>query len=292
MRTIDNIKDEMKEKYINSSSVRAKYGITGDVTFDETFSPASLEAIWINIVSLAIYGVEFLFQQHKEEVKALETRMRVGHKEWWINIVKSFQYGHSLTYNESTGLYEYAVIDQDAQIIKFVDVRVFDSHLVILINTADGEGNPEKIPVDSLIRDAFKSYIDKVKIAGIPLVWDSYNPDKLKVYLDVVYDPLIMKPSGELIIEGIKPVNKALINYLRSLPFGSGIINKTKLIDQVQAVSGVIDVYPNRDKWLVVKTGLDSDYQSVPGQDLLSYGGSFLFDDPNTDINVNYIPQQ
>jgi len=260
MRTIDDIKNEIKGNYINNTDVRAKYGITGNVSFDETFSSASIEAIFITVIAYIVYGLEFLLARHMEEVEAREDQMRVG------------------TLN----------CNPDAQIIKYAEVRESESGLLILINQADGNNNPEMIPDPSPIRDAFQSYLNKIKIAGIQVIWGSYNPDKIMLNLNVKYDPLVMNASGELINTGEKPVNSALKAYLNTLTYGSGTINKTKIIDAIQLTEGVVDVWADTLDWLFVSNDNNPSYTAVQNQELLSYGGSFKFESDD-DIIINYV---
>lgn len=288
MRTIDDIKNDIKSNYINNADVRAKYGITGNVTFDETFSPASIEAIFISVIAYIVYGLEFLFARHKEEVEAREDQMRVGTLSWWKEIIKAFQYGDELVYDENTNTYQYEDDNPDARIIKYAEVRESESGLLVLINQADGDNKPEMIPESSPIRDAFQSYLNKIKIAGIQVIWGSYNPDRIKLVLSVKYDPLVMNSSGELINTVKKPVDDALQEYLNTLTYGSGKINKTKIIDAIQASEGVVDVWAESQHWLFVSNDNNPTYTSVPGQELLSYGGSFKFESDD-DIIINYV---
>jgi hypothetical protein len=288
MRTIDDIKNEIKGNYINNTDVRAKYGITGNVSFDETFSSASIEAIFITVIAYIVYGLEFLLARHMEEVEAREDQMRVGTLNWWKEIIKAFQYGDDLVYDENTNTYQYVDDNPDAQIIKYAEVRESESGLLILINQADGNNNPEMIPDPSPIRDAFQSYLNKIKIAGIQVIWGSYNPDKIMLNLNVKYDPLVMNASGELINTGEKPVNSALKAYLNTLTYGSGTINKTKIIDAIQLTEGVVDVWADTLDWLFVSNDNNPSYTAVQNQELLSYGGSFKFESDD-DIIINYV---
>lgn len=288
MRTQQEILSTIKEAYVNDSTVRERYSITGDVSFDQVFAPVSIESIIFYIVSVAIYAVEFLFAQHIVEVEAREDQMRVGNIAWWINVCKMWQFGDDLVYNDTTNVYEYAEINETNEIIKYSTVREGNAGLQLLVCMADDDGLPSKMPEEpGTERDAFDAYIRKVKIAGLPLSWGSYNADQVKVILTVQRDALVMNAAGELIADSTKPVLEKLQNYIAGLAFGDGVINKTKLIDAVQAADGVLDVYFAASNWLQVSTDETPAYTTVVGQNLTSFGGSFILTETN--IVITYV---
>jgi hypothetical protein len=289
MRTLTEIQNEIKANYIADTTVRTRYSITDpEATYDETFSRFSIESIIIYIVSVAIYAVEFLFAKHGEEVENREDQMRIGTIAWWRNLCKAFQYGYELTYDTETNLYKYADVDEDALIIKFAEVREgVGAGVTILVNEADEEGNPIAIPIDSPKRNAFSAYLGKLKIAGMPLTWGSYNPDRLRITLNVVYDPLLLNGTGGLLIGGESTVESAIISYLSTLDYGAGLINKTALLNAIENADGVVDAYITGSGWLEVSTDNTPEFTAVLEQNLQSYGGSFMLADGG--LIVNYI---
>jgi hypothetical protein len=289
MRTLTEIQNEIKANYIADTTVRTRYSITDpEATYDETFSRFSIESIIIYIVSVAIYAVEFLFAKHGEEVENREDQMRIGTIAWWRNLCKAFQYGYELTYDTETNLYKYADVDEDALIIKFAEVREgVGAGVTILVNEADEAGNPVAIPIDSPKRNAFAAYLGKLKIAGMPLTWGSYNPDRLRITLNVVYDPLLLNGTGGLLIGGESTVESAIISYLSTLDYGAGLINKTALLNAIENADGVVDAYITGSGWLEVSTDNTPEFTAVLEQNLQSYGGSFMLADGG--LIVNYI---
>lgn len=288
MRTQQEILSTIKEAYVNDMTVRERYSISGSVSFDQVFAAVSIESIIFYIVSVAIYAVEFLFAQHIVEVESREDQMRVGNIAWWINLCKIWQFGDELEYNDTTNVYEYAAINEANKIIKFATVREGNAGLQLLVCMADDAGLPAKMLEDpGTERDAFDAYIRKVKIAGLPLSWGSYNADQVKVILTVQRDALVMNAAGELIASSTKPVLLKLQEYVAGLAFGNGVINKTKLIDAVQAADGVLDVYFAASNWLQVSTDETPAYTAVVGQNLTSFGGSFIL--AETNIIITYV---
>ena len=288
MRTIKEILDEIKYKYVNNSTIRERYGITGDVAFDEVFAQVSVESVLFYIIAVAIYAVEFLFSNHIEEVNSRESAMRMGTKEWWINLCKSFQFGGELVYDDNTNNFKYSVVDIEKQIIKYATIRECNTGIEILVNRADADGLPEKIENEHE-RNGFEKYLIKNKIAGIPVLWNSFNPDELSVSLNVVYDPLMIDNEGASLTDGIIPVDDAIIEYINSVAYGDGKINKTQLLNAIEKAPGVIDVYPKNIDWLRVRIEGENSFSVVSVQDLKSHGGAFTI--KKEFINVTYISE-
>ena len=283
MRTVAQIKQEMTTAFMAETAIKAKYDPSGtwtnSTTFEDVFSRISLESIVFYIIAVICFGIEFLFGKHIEEVAAMETKMRVGTKEWWRQLCYSFQFGDSLMFDSSSNTFKYTSIDETAKIIKYVEVKETTMGLVLTINEADGDGNPVKLStMDMTKRNAFEAYIRKVKVAGIPLTWNSYNPDLVRITLTVIIDPLVLNASGELIVGGTKPVDLAIATYLKNIPYGSGVLNKTQIIDAIQAAEGIIDVYPTGSDWLTINNDYNPAYIAVSSQNATSYGGSFKLD--------------
>jgi hypothetical protein len=290
MRTVKEIKNEMTAAFMADTNIRAKYdpdnNWTSSTLFDDIFASASLESIIFYTIAVCAWGLEFLFSKHIDEVLGCETKMRIGTKEWWRQLCFNFQLGYTLDFDTLSNTYKYSTIDDDAKIIKYVDVKETTNGLVMIVNEADIDGSPVKMDtVDLTNRNAFEQYIRKVKVAGVPLIWNSYTPDLLRMSLTVVIDPLVVNASGEFISNGDKPVNLAIAEYLQNIPFGSGVLNKTQIIDAIQKATGVIDVYPTVTGWLEVSTEYLPSFTSVSGQNITAYGGSFKLDS----LTINYI---
>lgn len=281
MRTVNEIKLEMTSAFMADVAIRAKYdpanAWTNTTTFDDVFARVSIESILFYVVAVISYGLEFLLGKHVEEVAAMETRMRVGSKEWWRQLCYQWQYGDSLVFDATTNIFKYAAVDETAKILKYVDVKENAMGLAILVAEADNNGDAV-IMNDAGKKAAFEVYIRKTKIAGVPITWDSFNPDTVKIALTVIYDPLVMNASGELIVGGTKPVDLAVGAYLKNIPYGSGVMNKTQIIDAIQKAEGVVDVYPDASDWLQVYNDFTGAYTAVSGQNAVSYGGSFSLD--------------
>jgi len=81
----------------------------------------------------------------------------------------------------------------------------------------------------------------KVKLAGTDLTIISNPSDTLKIRYDIVYDPLVLTETGELInTPGTYPVHDVINEFIGNLPF-NGVLNLTQLTDAIQQVEGVVD---------------------------------------------------
>ena len=91
--------------------------------------------------------------------------------------------------------------------------------------------------------------------------------------MTVQYNPQVLTPDGKLISDPlVYPVEDAINNYLKGIVYG-GALNKTSLVDAVQAAPGVIDVVLSG---VAVKPATASEYTPVEGNNYTSVGGSFV----------------
>ena len=94
--------------------------------------------------------------------------------------------------------------------------------------------------------------------------------DELSIAVKVVVDPLKINRQGVDIATSEKVVEKAIENYLADIVYG-GTFNKTKLVDAVQRVDGVVDVVLGTCKY---KAG--DEFKEIAGNNYTAVGGSFI----------------
>ena len=134
-----------------------------------------------------------------------------------------------------------------------------------------GSGEPEPLSADELT--AFTSYLQERKPAGVLLQAASFSPDQVQVSMTIQYDPQVLTADGRLIADpSIYPVEDAINAYLKNIVYG-GDLNKTKLVDAVQAAAGVRDVVLSG---VSVKPDSSSEFTPVAGNNYTSVGGSFV----------------
>jgi len=269
-RTIQQIKSAMTQQFMTDSVIRSKYGITGDVTFDDTFSKVSLENIWFSIVASAIWVLESVFDVFRSDVDEKIAGAVVASIPWYHKIALEFQYGDSLVFDEKTQQFVYPTEDPSKRVVKFAACRDVGGGVYVLAAAADAQGNPQALTWAVLA--AFESYLRQRKPAGVILEVGSYDPDQVQVTMSVQYDPQVLNSSGQLIADpSVKPVEAAVDAYLRGIVYG-GVLNKTKLVDAVQAALGVKDVLLSG---VAVKAANSSAFAPVTGNNYTSYSGAF-----------------
>ncbi len=269
-RTIQQIKAAMTQEFMTDNVIRERYGITGDATFDGTFSAVSLENIWFSIVASAIWVLESIYDVFRADVDEKIAGAVVASIPWYHKVALDFQYGDSLVFDEKTQQFVYPTVDPTKQVVKFAACRDVGGGVYVLAAAADSAGNP--VALSAGVLSAFESYLKQRKPAGVILEVGSFDPDLVRVNMTVEYDPQVINASGQLIADtSIKPVEAAINDYLHDIVFG-GVLNKTKLVDAVQAAPGVKDILLGG---VFVKSAISSAYEAVVGNNYSSYSGAF-----------------
>ena len=281
-RTIRQIKGDMTQQFMADATIIELYGFQSGATFEDTFSAVSLESIWFSIVASAIYVLENFFDAFKEDVDAKIAEAVVASIPWYHKISLEFQYGDSLVFDDETQAFVYPVIDTDKQIVKYAACRDLGGMVYVLASKDNGSGSPTALTEAEL--EAFDSYLHQRKPAGVLLQSASYAPDQVQVSMSVQYNPQVLSADGQLIAEpGVYPVEDAINSYLKGIVYG-GALNKTKLVDAVQAAPGVIDVILTS---VSVKADTASSFSPVTGNNYTSVGGSFVSN--NLRSGISYV---
>lgn len=272
----------MTQQFMADSTIIERYGFEAGAAFDDTFSAVSLESIWFSIVAAAIYVLETLFDAFKEDVDAKIAEAVVASIPWYHKISLAFQYGDELVFDEKTQGFVYPEIDPSKQIVKYAACRDLGGMVYVLASKDNGSGSPAPLSADEL--SAFASYLRERKPAGVLLQAASFAPDQVQVVMSVQYNPQVIAPDGQLIAQpGVYPVEDAINAYLNGIVYG-GALNKTKLVDAVQAVPGVIDVSLGS---VSVKTASESSFTPIAGNNYTSVGGSFVSN--NLRSGISYV---
>lgn len=237
-RSVAEIKKTMTDAFMADATIREKYGLSVNDTFSGKFSSVSIESILFFIVAACCHVLEVIFEQHKRDVEDKIAMAVVASVPWYYKMALAFQYGDSLVLNERTQQYEYASVDESKQVVKYAAVRDKGTSVQILVSGDQG-GSPVALSNDVLT--VFKQYMNRVKVAGVILNITSKESDNVTVTATITIDPLVLNENGELLSDGSKPVEEAITSYLKHIIYG-GTFNKTKLVDVIQAVEGVVDV--------------------------------------------------
>lgn len=267
-RSISEIKRTMTDAFMQDKAIRDAYDISSDKTrFADCFSAVSLENLLFYIVAACHYVLESIFEKFTQDVEQKISRAVVASIPWYFDKAKAFQYGDALVLNPRTFGYEYAKIDTLKQLVKYVAVRDRGASIEMLVST---EQNGKPTPLSDEVLTAFKHYINAIKIAGVVINVRTRKADELSIAVKVVVDPLKINRQGVDIASSEKVVENAIENYLADIVYG-GTFNKTKLVDAIQRVDGVVDVVLGTCKY---KAG--DEFKVIVGNNYTAVGGSFI----------------
>lgn len=271
----------MTSEFMANEVVRELYGLSASDTFNDSFSVVSLESILFGVVATVAWTLERLLDYHKEEVAQTVLSTIVASVEWYHSLALRFQIGDSLVYNESTKGWMYEKEDASKQIVKYAAVRDAGKFIRLLVS-GESNGRPVQLNDDNLA--PFKEYMNRVKIAGVVLLVDSYPPDQIRVVARCAVDPLVINADGKKLIDGSQPVVDAINYYLSNITYG-GTFNKNKLVDAIQNVPGVLDV-----ELIRVSYALDNgQHIDITGNNYISRAGCFVSED--LDSSLTYVVQ-
>lgn len=266
MRTIEAIKKEMTDAVLENETLRQAFGLNQSEEWGEQVSSVSILNLLIYIVAVSVHTLEWLFDQFKEDVEERIAAALPGTVSWYWNKVMEFQYGYDLNENA-----QYDEVDEDARIIKHCAVIEVDNGIIVKVNKEDYE------TLSTSEISALSSYVDTVKFAGTTASVFSYEPDILDIELNIWRDPMVLDEHMERISDGESVVRQAIENYLNGIKYG-GVFNKTKLIDAVQQVEGVLDVTIFDGTIWCNGDGSYHDLEDID-QNFRSYGGHFNLDE-------------
>ncbi|MDO4782626.1 MAG: nucleotidyltransferase [Capnocytophaga felis] len=254
----------------------------------------SKTAIWrllIYIVSVAIWTLEKIFDQHKKEVDERLSELKPHTARWYRNKALAFQYGFDL--KEDSDIFDNKGNSEEAiansKIVKYSAVIEKETgQLIVKIATEQG-GKLQ--PISQTQQQAFEAYIAEIKDAGVRVAVTNYLPDRLVLNLQVYYDPLVLDENGVHRNNGNKPVEDAINQYMKELPFNGEMI-LAHLTDKLQQVEGV--KIPNliqaRSTWIEPDSGGYGTAQPI-SVSIIPESGYFevSFDNQEFKSNIKYI---
>lgn len=282
-RTVSEIQALITTAYVDNM---AEIGYTVTPT---AWSATNLIRLLIYVVSFCTYTLETIFDIFTGDVDEAIAKQKPHTLRWYAEKSKAFQYGYDL--QDDSDLFDNADhSDDEVEESKIVDyaavVEQSDNfgRLYLRIKLAHDNGTDlEALSSDEV--DAFKEYMNEIKDAGVKVIVDSLPPDSIRQEWKIFYNPLLMDADGKY-IDGTNdtPVQDAIKNYLRNLPF-NGVYVPTFHVDAVQQVKGV--VFP---ELLTVEThyGL---YPFSPVIDKYTPDAGYLRFDDDADLTITFIAQ-
>lgn len=206
-------------------------------------SKVAVYRLYAYVISFSIWALEVVFDNHKKEIDTAIYEQKSGTPRWYRNMSLAFQYGFDLIID--TDQFENAGYNDDqiaeSKIIKYCSVKesTESNRLVIKVASESGE---TLSPLDTTQIASFTAYLNEIKYAGVKIAVVNNPADKLLLNMVIYRDVLVIDENGNSILDGGKPVETEIKNYMKSLPFdGELVIND--LIEKLRAVTGVINAH-------------------------------------------------
>lgn len=228
-RSIQDIQQEM---------LRAKDNEPALAELNST-SKVAVWRLWIYITAFVIHTLERIFDQHKKEVAEALSEQKPHTPRWYRNMALAFQYGFDLIPDtdkfNNTGKTEDEI--ENSKIVKYSAVTESETESRLIVKIATEQGG-ELQPISTGQKASFDAYMQEIRDAGVKITTINYLPDILKLQMEIYRDPLVLDENGMSILTGEKPVEKAIKEYLKQLPFNGELV-LAHLVDALQKVEGV-----------------------------------------------------
>lgn len=247
-------------------------------------SKVSIYRLIVFIVAFSIWVLENLFDTHKKEVDDIIEAKMPHRPSWYRTKAKAFQYGFALISDtdnyDNTGYTDDQVLD--SKIIKYAAVTPSAGQILIKIAT---EAAGILAPITQEQKASFDAYVLEIADCGVKYIVVNHLPDILLLNLQIFRDPLVLDSTGMSILNGNYPVQDAINEYMKELPFNGELV-LAHFIDKLQKAEGVviphiinaesqaIDINTNEyldAEPINVKTVPVSGYFTIPNFDNVSY---------------------
>ncbi|WP_139422971.1 hypothetical protein [Chryseobacterium mulctrae] len=253
----------------------------------------SKTSIWLGIfkvVAWVFYNFSLAAILHLQEIRDLIANQKVFNLRRYRSEALRFQYGFDLvdetdqfkpTYTDN-GSEVIATDEQinNSKIIKYAACsRVIDNGRAKIVVKIAPEDLNEIFPNDVMV--AFVKYIEEISPAGDHITVLNYKPDMLKFAFKIKVDPLVLNASGMAILTATYPVQIAIENFLKNLPF-DGQLSTQKLEAAILAVDGVEDLttLSMESKWIDPAVNGYGLYQPI-AMSVIPASGRFEIEDFN-----------
>jgi hypothetical protein len=253
----------------------------------------SKTSVWLGIfkaVSWVIFNFQMAAVLHLQEIRELIANQKVFNLRRYRSEALRFQYGFDLVDEsdqfKSTFLdngNEVIADDEDidnSKIVKYAACsRVIDNGRAKIVLKIAPEDLNEIFSNDVMV--SFGRYIEEISPAGDHVTVLNYNPDMLKFAFKIKVDPLVLNASGMSILTAAYPVEIAIENFLKNLPF-NGELSVQKLESAILSVDGVVDLQTLsvESKWIDPALNGYGLYQPI-SMSVIPASGRFKIEDFN-----------
>jgi hypothetical protein len=212
-------------------------------------SSTSIWRTWIFVFAYFSKTIRDLFEDFKTYIESVFAKNQAGTLNWWISELKKFQFGDTLAFLD--GVFKYALIDAEKQIIKQVALEPINRQLNIKVATIV---NGILAPLASAQLQALTAYVNAIKFPGTFTNVISQEADTLRLSYRIYYNAQKVKADLETTIRA------TVDNYLSDFVF-NGRFSITGLTDKIQEIPGVINpvyVSGQAKNFYVAESGYDA----------------------------------
>ena len=249
---------------INNEIIKAKESEPALAGLTST-SKVAIWRLWAYITAFVIWTLEKIFDEHKKEVSEALSEQKPHTARWYRNKALAFQYGFNL--HSETDLFDNTGYTEDeinnSKIVKYSAVTESETESRLIVKIATEQGG-ELQPISQGQKASFEAYMNEIKDAGVKITTINYLPDILKLQMKIYRDPLVLNENGQSILTGEKPVEKAIKEYFKKLPFNGELV-LAHLVDALQQVEGVKipHIILAESKWIDAGVNDYGNYQPI-----------------------------
>lgn len=238
-RSKTEIKNEMTARFMADPTLSEKYGFVLGASFEKEFSYLSFENILFEIVAFGMFLHEQIFDNHKKEIDDKLYNQKAGRAPWYRFMALQFQYGFDLITDTDRFNNAGATAQQieDSKIIKYAAVVESEDESRMILKIA-GEQEDELAPIEAAKRESFDAYLEEIQFSGVNITVINYRHDQLFLNLRIYRDPLVLDANGMSILNANFPVQNAINEYMKELPFNGEFV-VAHFVDKLQKVEGV-----------------------------------------------------
>lgn len=229
MRTLNQIQDIIKERFVSNTVLKEAYNIPDGQTFDDYFSLVAIERQIVNVISFALFVQEQLSDVFKKEIAGEIAASRVHTREWYRQKALSYLLGVPII--PGTDVFDTAALTEaeieSAKVIKqAATVKLISAagYGILRVKVASKSGN-SLVPVPQPAFDSFKQYMNRhVVDAGTQMVITTGIGDDVRLTVDIYYDPLVISAQGTYLTDGTDVALPAVQRFLSSIEFNGRLI--------------------------------------------------------------------
>lgn len=234
----------------------------------EGLTSTSKTSIWrmmFYIMAFAVEQIAQLFTLHRSEIDTKISTQKTHRLPWIQSLYLNFQYGFELIKEkdlfDNTGATDEEI--EASKIIKYCAVNESSTGREVIVKIATEKDNILS-PLDADKIEAIYEYTKRVKGTGIPYRIINYLPDRLKLNIRIIRDPLVINANGMDITSAKYPIQEALQEFMKELPF-NGELRIQDLANKLEAVTGVnlVSVDLAQSCWINATTNNYGDWTTI-----------------------------